>query len=43
MSESITVRVKSPMSENSDNVLRERRYIEQSGKNKIWMLDMTEE
>lgn len=34
---------KSPMSENSDNVLRERRYIEQSGKNKIWMLDMTEE
>lgn len=34
---------KSPMSENSDNVLRERRYIEQSGKKKIWMLDMTEE
>ena len=33
---------KSPRSENSDNVLRERQYIEQSGKNKIWMLDMTE-
>lgn len=31
------------MSENSDNVLRERQYIEQSGKKKIWMLDMTEE
>ena len=34
---------KSPEAENSDNVLRERQYIEQSGKNKIWMLDMTEE
>lgn len=34
---------KSPVSENSDNVLRERQYIEQSGKNKIWMIDMTEE
>lgn len=33
---------KSPQSEKSDNVLRERKYIEQSGKNKIWMLDMTE-
>lgn len=33
---------KSPRSENSDNVLRERQYIERSGKNKIWMLDMTE-
>lgn len=34
---------KSPEAENSDNVLRERQYIERSGKNKIWMLDMTEE
>lgn len=34
---------KSPEAENSDNVLRERQYIGQSGKNKIWMLDMTEE
>lgn len=33
---------KSPWSENSDNVLRERQYIEQSGKSKIWMLDITE-
>lgn len=31
------------MSETNDNVLRERRYIEQFGKNKIWMLDMTED
>lgn len=34
---------KSPEAENSDNVLRERQYIEQSGKNKIWMLNMTED
>ena len=34
---------KSPISENNDNVLRERQYIEQSGKNKIGMLDLTEE
>lgn len=34
---------KSPEAEDSDNVLRERQYIERSGKNKIWMLDMTEE
>ena len=33
---------KSPWSEKSDNVLRERQYIKQSGKSKIWSLDMTE-
>lgn len=34
---------KSPISENSENVLRERKYIEQSGKDKIWILDITED
>lgn len=33
---------KSPRSEKNKNVLRERQYIEKSGKNKIWMLDLTE-
>jgi len=34
---------KSPAAEGNDNVLRERNYIEKSGKNKIWEIDITEE